>query len=155
MEFALFKLMECGGGNVFGDAFIAAGSALSQLLGSIRTMNRVVSQAQRDNLVELACVFLRACDASGLKHVPKHHLIVHLADRTDWHRIRECMGRSTVEGVKGGACGHSPVDRAAVRSPCVDMGGRARLPRYMCRAPCQTPDLPDSPRGQHCNSDVL
>ena len=82
LEFALFKLGEAGGADVFGHPFIVAGSALSQFLRATRKLNYVVSQAQRNELVGLACIYLRSCEASGVSHVPKHHLFVHLADRT-------------------------------------------------------------------------
>eukprot|EP00959_Pyramimonas_sp_CCMP1952_P229205 4792493-Pyramimonas_sp.AAC.1 len=82
LEFALHKLNDAGGPAVFTHAFIVAGSTLSQFLRATRALNYVVSQAQRDELVGLACIYLRACETSGVNHVPKHHLFVHLADRT-------------------------------------------------------------------------
>ena len=71
LEFALSKLRESGGAAVYSAEFMIAGSCMSQFLSATREMNYVVTQRQRDHLVGLACMFLRACEASGVhqKHL--------------------------------------------------------------------------------------
>eukprot|EP00959_Pyramimonas_sp_CCMP1952_P213678 4470762-Pyramimonas_sp.AAC.1 len=60
-------------------------------------MEYIVHREQRDRLVGRSGIFLRACEASGVSHIPKHHLLVHLADRTSevsiggGYGFRECV----------------------------------------------------------------
>eukprot|EP00959_Pyramimonas_sp_CCMP1952_P320381 6704666-Pyramimonas_sp.AAC.1 len=82
LNFAVHELLVYGGAEVFTDAFVTAGSTMVQFLDTIRGMGVVVRPEEREALVGLSGIFLRACEASGVSHVPKHHLVVHLADRT-------------------------------------------------------------------------
>eukprot|EP00959_Pyramimonas_sp_CCMP1952_P440370 9220047-Pyramimonas_sp.AAC.1 len=83
LEFSLHMLKKHGGTARYGRSFIVAGESMSQFLQIVRDCpGPVMSEPQRAALMNCACLHVRACKQSGVHCVPKHHLTLHLADRT-------------------------------------------------------------------------
>ena len=82
LEFVLWLLHKHGGVGTFGAAFIEAGESLKLLVKGLGSKAMVPTADEMKNLRSILQTHIRSCRLAGINLVPKHHLLIHMLDRT-------------------------------------------------------------------------
>jgi hypothetical protein len=82
LEFTIHALNKHGGGAKFGREFMNAGQSIRNFVRELKKGDVMPSPVQMENIIKFYDQHLRSCKASGISFSPKHHLAIHMVQRT-------------------------------------------------------------------------
>eukprot|EP00959_Pyramimonas_sp_CCMP1952_P465011 9487576-Pyramimonas_sp.AAC.1 len=83
LRFVVYELEQLGGSPVFGGPLMGACSSLLAFCEKIHAHPIVIPPNVLARMKEDCDLHIRCCKEAGISLTPKHHLFLHLCDRTD------------------------------------------------------------------------